>query len=140
MRNNALIFLMMILFLGASPASAFEATISNPTDHLVFVDGYGVAPGTDHSELAMTIGLNPKETLSLDFMHYVPSGLTGRIYVSNSHQSEWLQIRPVTIQGGDTDGISNFTPLSGNTSWDICWKAGAVALPIKDNQYGFCKK
>lgn len=128
--------ILTLLFLGGTHALAFEATIRNTTEHLVFVHGYGVAPGADNSELAMTIGLHPNETLSLDFLYYIPSGLTGEILIDNKR----LQIRPVTIQGGDAAGISQFTPLSEDSSWDICWKAGVVALPIKDNQYGFCKR
>jgi hypothetical protein len=137
MKKNILIGMMLtLLLLGGSYASAFEATISNPTEHLVFVHGYGVASGTDKSELAMTIGLHPNETLALDFLYYIPSGLTGEILIDNKR----LQIRPVTIQGGDATEISQFTPLPEDSSWDICWKAGIIALPIKDNQYGFCKK
>jgi hypothetical protein len=137
MKRSILVgMLLTLLSLAGSHALAFEATIRNTTQHLVFVHGYGMAPGADNSELAMTIGLHPNETLALDFLYYVPSGLTGEILIDNKR----LQIRPVTIQGNDAAEISQFTPLPEDSSWDICWKAGVVTLPIKDNQYGFCKK
>ncbi|MDD5532207.1 MAG: hypothetical protein PHC52_05405 [Syntrophales bacterium] len=137
MKKKTLMFMVVTVMLASgSFVSAFEAAITNPTQHLVFVDGYGVAPGSTASELAMTIGVHSNETLNLDMLHYVPSGLTGKIRVDG----QWLKLRPVTIAGGDVAGVSDFKPLPGDSRWKICWKAGVVVLPLKDNQYGFCKQ
>lgn len=141
MANKSLSFLtklalvILLLFLSATTAEAYEVTITNDSAYTCQISVWTMHLFFSQNEGTAT--LQPGQSHTWQTGAWCPSGFSGDILGPQG----WRNLQMTNCLGNNCSSSTGFmATCCWNLNYKICKKISGNHIELRDNDYGFCKQ